>query len=482
MPTLGFNPLAQTNAPGVALYVENLIPYENGLEAAPTILDQGKDAVAAAVTGSFLGQKLDASYRVFAGTGTKLYEQSGAGWTDRSVGAGSYTASSVWSFCQFGDYTLAANLSDAVQASASGAFAALTGIKAKIIESVVTGAGGFVFAFDTDTTAFGHQQDRFYTSALNDHTDWTPSIATQCTTARLVGSGGPIVAAKKFGADSIVAYKTSGLFHGRYIGGDAGWTWAELPEIGCVGMRAVCDIGFAHFIVASSGFYIYDGARPVPIGLEVRDWFFANASYADLSKVECQYDLTTRRVFVFFKAAGASSLNKALVYNTVSQQWGLMDCAIESSLFFVAPGATWATATGTWATATGTWAGDPPGKKLLAVFGTDHKIGTLTGNPGTSKFQTADMGDKVASSRLTEVYVDYQARPTTASVSLYSSYGLGGTQLVGPNVTAYDSPASGIPGRFTLRQTARWHRAEFTFSGSTRVTGYGAKLAQAGDR
>src|SRR5512135_3866666 len=102
MAMLGFNPAAPSNTPNICTYAENWIPCDAGMEAAPSSYDIGADAVAAAVQGAFLGQKTDGTYRLFAGTATRLYEKTSAtAWTDRSAGGSAYTAGSEWSFCQF---------------------------------------------------------------------------------------------------------------------------------------------------------------------------------------------------------------------------------------------------------------------------------------------------------------------------------------------------------------------------------------------
>jgi hypothetical protein len=483
MPLLGFNPAAPTNAQGIITYCENWIPADAGMEAAPSIADIGANALSAACTGAFLGQKLDGSYRLFAGTGTKLYEQNGTSWTDRSVGAGNYTAASQWSFCQFGDATIASNLSDAMQASTSGAFGNLTSPKAKYVESVVTGAGGFVFAFNIVDGSWGTFTDGWWCSSINDHTTWTVSTATQCTRGRLIGSGGPIVGAKAFGSDAIIAYKQTSMYHGRYVGNDAVWAFTEVPEVGAVGPRAMCDIGSAHFIVGPTGFWLYDGARPVRIGGEVRQWFANNVDYENIAKTEAVYDQASNRVFVHFRTAGASGLNRALVWHVGTQQWGLASYGIETTLEYIAPGVSFANDTGTWNADTGTFDGATASRKLRAVFDTSHKLGTVTGIPGTSKFQTHDIGDPVRASRLTEATVLYATRPLTASCSTYASSGLGGTELVGPTTTAFDSPgSSSTPGRFPLRQHARWHRCQFEFTGSCAISDATYKVEPTGTR
>ena len=487
MPILGFNPGVPSNTPGIVTDCDNFIPYEAGMEAAPSAYTVSATVAPAAATGAFTATKLDGTRRVFVGTDTKLYELSSGDWTDVSQSASAYVSGSVWTFCQFGDATLASNYGNTIQASSTSSFSAIVGApKAEIVESVITGAGGFVFAFNTSDASYGVSPDRWWCSSLNDHTSWTVNAATQATTGRLVGAGGEIVAAKAFGADSIVAYKSNALYHGRYVGGNVVWQWAEVPTVGAAGKRAVCDLGFSHFIVAQDGFWLYDGARPVQVGTaEIRQWFATNVTAAQLSKVEVSYEQDRNRVWIFFPYSGSTTLNKALVYHVGTGQWGLVTVSIETSLVYWPPSTTWGGTATTWAQQAEGW--DSPtwnaGARSMGVFNTSHKLVTLTGTPGTSWFQTADHGDPRKSSRVTEAFVEYATRPTTAALRLYTSFGLGGPEIVGSSVTGYDEVGSAsTPGRFTARAHGRYHRAEFTFTGACRVVNYHVPFVPAGSR
>jgi hypothetical protein len=356
----------------------------------------------------------------------------------------------------------------------------------KIIETVVTSGGGFAFAFNTSDTTYGTSPDRWWCSALNDHTDWSVQAATQCTTGRLLGAGGAIVAAKRFGADSVVAYKTESLYHGRYVGGTTVWAWQEVNDVGCVGPKAVANLGFAHFIVSKDGFWIYDGARPVQVGVgEVRQWFVTNATAASLSIVEAVYEREKNRVWVFFPYAGSTTLNRALVYHISNRTWGLVNCAVETSMVFIGNGITIDGLSGTYNAQVEAF--DSPywtaASRSLAVFNTSHQLLTYTGTPDSSYFTTGDLGDPLKASRLTEAYLNYAFRPTTAQCTGYQSFSTGGVEAIGPTVVAYDEVGGDqTPGRFTLRQYARWHRLNFVFTGPARVTGYTAKIEQKGSR
>ena len=116
---LGFSPDADPTVPGVIVECTNFIPYENGMKAAPTgTTPSGVPALASACRGAAVITKLDDTRRIFAGAQTLMYELLAGTWTD--VGrVGVYTGGTDtrWSFAQFGDSTLAANLTDTIQRS-----------------------------------------------------------------------------------------------------------------------------------------------------------------------------------------------------------------------------------------------------------------------------------------------------------------------------------------------------------------------------
>lgn len=88
-------------------------------------------ALAAVSRGHFFGRKSDGSVIIFAGTSTKLYQLNNStfGWTDVSLGAGTYSALSStanWQFAQFGNLIFATQANAVLQVfdmSSSTAFA-----------------------------------------------------------------------------------------------------------------------------------------------------------------------------------------------------------------------------------------------------------------------------------------------------------------------------------------------------------------------
>ena len=136
-PLLGFTPDAPTTTPGIILDCTQFIPYESGMRAAPSLNTQAA-ALAAECRGAATLTKLDGTRRVFAGTAADMYELSAGAWSDVSRAA-NYTlgANTRWSFTQFGDTSVAANIDNVIQTSSAGAFAdQATSPQATIVESV----------------------------------------------------------------------------------------------------------------------------------------------------------------------------------------------------------------------------------------------------------------------------------------------------------------------------------------------------------
>lgn len=465
-PLKGFSPDLETTTPGIILDCIQFVPYEAGMRAAPGDVDPGYDALAATCRGAASLRKLDLTVRTIAGTASKLYERSGTTWTDVSAGTYTLGGSSEWSFCQFGDTSVAANIDETIQSSTAGAFAAIaTAPQATIVESVLASGGGFVFAFNTIDGTFGTSPDRWWCSAVNDVTLWTPSATTLATTGRLLGAEGPIKAAKKFGSDKIIAYKERSLYIGTYVGSPAVWDWQEVPGFGCVGLNAVANLGTAHFVVGQDNIYIFDGSRPIPVAEACRKWFMDNANVEYRSQAQVTYDRANDLVWIFFRTISSvtGAPDRCLVYHIKTGQWGLADREVERSFIFEAPSATSVTI------------------PTMAVFNTSHKLLTLSGTGEDSSFTLHDIGDDSQVSFLSKSALRYMQTPTTAAVDHTKSMALGIAFASAGSKSAYDDPSGG-KNVFPLRATARWHRLVFSFTGSVKVSGYDVAASKVGRR
>lgn len=479
---LGFLPDADPTTPGAIIACTNLIPYENGMKGAPTgISPASTTALASACLGAAVATKLDSTRRIFAGSATAMYELLAGAWSDVSrVGGYAGGVDTRWSFTQFGDASLCANLSDTIQRSTSGAFADIAGApKAKIIFSV----GSFVMALNTTDTTYGVSPDRWWCCASFDDTSWTPSVTTLATTGRLVSTPGQIIAGGRLG-DYAVVYKEKSIYIGQMVGAPSVWDFLQVPggEAGCVGQDAWCDIGGMHFFLGQNNFWLFDGSRPVPIGGgEIRRWFFENSSMEYRYKTKCVFDRQTNTVWTFYCSINSTTPDQALVYHLENKQWGRVSISIEATLVYITSGATIDGLAGTSPTVDGLsnisfdsqyWLAGGP---YLGAFNTSHQLQLMVGDSATSSFTTWDNGDDDRYSLLHKIRIRFApgAAPTSASVAVYGKATEGGTLITGPTGTLTD-------GKFDVLQSARFHRASFAFTGPVKVIGFGASLIPQG--
>ena len=152
IPLQGFSPDMESPTPGVIVDCSQFIPYETGMEAAPSLETlSGVPALADPCLGSVVATRLDGTRRVLAGTDDALYELLAGVWTDVSR-ASPYTGGpdTRWSFTQFGNTTIAANRANVIQSSVTGDFADIAGApSAEIVFSV----GSFVMALNVNDGA-----------------------------------------------------------------------------------------------------------------------------------------------------------------------------------------------------------------------------------------------------------------------------------------------------------------------------------------
>lgn len=481
-PIVGFSPDADPTTPGVLTDCSNVIPYEAGFKGAPTPVAIAVSTLAAEARGAVVATRLDGSRRVFAGTQTKLYELNGTTWTDRSAGTYTGSSESRWSFCQFGDTTIASNLADAMQSSAAGNFAAIAGApRAKI---VVSASSNFVLAFNTNEATYGASPDRWWCCAQSNQTDWTPNVATSANTGRLIAVEGAIQAALTLG-NYVVAYKQRAVFMGTYVGAPVVWQWDLIPggEAGAVGPEAVCDVGGAHFIVGDDNFWIFDGTRPVPLGTGVnRQWFLDNSSPVFRYRTKAIYDKQNNLVRVNYPSLASSGMCDAcLVFHLGKKQWGRADAVVEAPVNYISPGVT-IDGLDAYASTIDTLPNIPldsqywlAGGRVAAYFNAAHQLVSMNGATGPSSFTTGDMGDDDAVTMIDRARIRFLQSPSTAVATGQFKFNEGDALQSGAGSAIND-------GKFDLRQSGRFHRIRFDFTGDHRESAFDAKPQVVGMR
>lgn len=465
---LGFAPDADPTIAGVLTNCAATVPSLRGLKGAPSPAATALPALAATCTGTAVLAKLDNTNRFFAGTNTKLYEAASASWTDLSATAYGSSSLARWRFAQFGDVALATNANDTLQFSnGSGVFAAVTGApKAAIVETV----GQFVFVFNTNEVTFGTSPDRWWCSGIGNYTSWTPSIATQSATGRLTATPGPVTAAKRFG-DGIAVYKNRSMYLGVYVGPPIIWAFQQVPgDLGALTNETVVNIGTPenpkHIFMGADNFYIFDGAKPVPIGtnrvkVQVYTALLQSRAYA----CAALHDRINSLVYFYYPVSDSALPDRCVVYNYRTDTWGQDDRQVEVPVEFVSPGITYDTLGNFYATydvlpsTTYDQAFLSQALPVPAIFDTAHTPKTLTGASTSSSITTGDVGNDSQFSTLQRIRPRFMTAPTSASMVNFYRNNLGDS-LSTDMTTALSSS-----GAFDVLRDARWHRVRLDFVG-----------------
>jgi hypothetical protein len=475
---LGYSPDADPNIVGVLTNASGVVPSLKGLKGAPSPASVNMATLAATCVGAALVTKLDNTNRLFAGTPTKIYETGVSTWSDVSRAAAYTTASTgVWRFAHQANVSFAANGADTMQASVStGAFSDIAGAP---IAGAVETVGKFVFAINTSSNAHGVQW-----SALNDYTNWSVSISTQAGSDVMTASPGPNTAGRRFG-NAIVVYKKSSMYLGMYVGPPNVWEFNLIPgDTGALSQEVVVNIGTPenpkHIFMGENDFFVYDGSKPVRIGtnwvkLQVFGSLFQNRYYA----CKALHDKKNNLVYFYYPTKDSAQPDKCVVYNYLTDRWGVDDRQIEAAVDFVGATVSYDGLGGLYSTYA-----DLPNQSydtafvgvqqtLPAIFTTSHVVQTLTGPAGTTSLTTGDYGDDVRFSTLTRIRPRFLTSPSSATMTNYYRNNAGDT------LTA-DSAVTLSNGSFDLLRDARWHRLQMTFTGDWEMAGFSPEWEASG--
>jgi len=485
----GFEPDADPSDPGILTDCDGLIPTLNGVTAIPSNVDVGVDALASAAASAVSITNLDGTIDIYAASkGTAatsvIYKLSGNTWGNISAAGGTYSANTAaqWTFAQYGDTILAAQLGDAIQAtsSATASFHTMSlssgSFKARIIETVLD----FAVAFNLDDTnlasgTYGVAADRWICSAAGNVYDWATSIATQSTSGRLTDYPGPITAGKRLGSN-LVAYKRESMFFGQYVGAPEVWRWRAVPGegLGTWGPYSVVNIETAHIFWGFDNAYLYDGTRPIPIATNrVASWFFDNLNIAEADKMVGYHDRQNFRVYWFFPSSSGPALDRYIAYNYRADRWtqGLKN--IQTAFEYLTPSRTYDGLNDIYSATTYNDLPTAPydnwqltsSSPLFAVFDTANKIQTINGTPSDSSFTTGVIGTDDKISLIDRVRPRFRTAPSVGTQTHITLDVQGGAETTATMGTSI------YRGGFDHVYAGRWHKFKHSYSGNMEIVG-----------
>ncbi len=193
------------------------------------------------------------------------------------------------------------------------------------------------------------------------------------------------------------------------------------------------------------------------------------------------FDRQNNRVWVFYPSLGATTPDSALVYHITAKKWGVANRSIEAALNYVSGGVTIDGLSAISSTIDGlsSYSFDSQfwlaGGKSMSIFNTSHQLQSMTGASVSSSMTTGEVGDDSAVSCLGPIRLRYALAPLTSAVQTFIQMNSG---------VGFTAGASGavLDGKFDLRQSARWHKATFSFTGPVRITHMDANAIPAGGR
>lgn len=480
-PIVGFAPDADSTLPGVLVDCKNLLPCALGMRPAPTEVPAGVNALPDEVRGAIAAVDLTGSRIAVVGTTASLYRMNGAAWVDAAAGESiSLGGDERWSFGQFANSTVAASLSTGMLIATGADFTAIANApKAKILVVVK----GFVMAFNTEDTVYDVSPDRWWCSAYLNANDWTPNVATLCTTGRLVESGGAITAAERLG-DDVVVYKRRSTFLGRYTGPAEVWNFAHIDgEVGCVGQEALCSTGKLHYFVGDDDFYTFDGVQVKPLGRGVlRDWYTSQRDPKYIHRSIAFWDKISQLIWFFFPSTEALGvIDRGVVFHPDTGKWGCIDCNVQTLMRYASPPATYDTGI----EGISTYENGPSipydspfwieSQELIAGFDQNNLLVTFSGVAADSSFTTGDYGADDEQSWCDRLTPRFKTSPDEALLTGY-------TKVESGSSPTQESQVPWENGVFKLRQRDRWHSFKVELKGDYTLTGLQPRLKSAGYR
>lgn len=448
-----FEPDRTRYSPDVSSNIVNALPVTDGWGPHPD-LSAISDALASACRGAVYVRTSTGTYRLIAGTATKLYELNTTdySWTDITrLAGGDYAVPTGdrWTFTVYGQNLIAHNLTDDIQFIAIDGgtnFAALSGTPPKAKYSWVAGEYLVLGHLATDP-------NQIFTSGIGDATFWT--VGQRGCDFQSFPDGEEIMGGIGSEKGAVIFQRT--LIRQMVVtgGGDFSFTTSVLnPSRGVIAGGSIALIGPGQFIAYSAdGFF--RGVEGTPIGAErVDSWF---ASLLEGSKIkEIRSVADPYRKIVWTQAEQPDGSKFLLGYNWQLDRWCYSDANVSEMCVMVTPGMSWDGLADIWATIdevtpaydSGQFVGGQP---RFAAFDSSNRLGFLTGTSRAATLDTADIEtfpgyrtlvDKV---RLYGDCTDFTLKAITSDIH-------GGTRTVGMAKSPY--ARSGL---CHMRSDARLH-------------------------
>ncbi len=429
-------------------------------------------ALSARCQGAASGRDNAGNVFLFAGDASKLYNISGVTWGDVSkVGGYSCPADSVWTFAQWGNKMLAAQVGDKIQSFTMGtstlfADLAATAPQARYIAVV----RDFVVAANTYDATDGSVPFRVRWPAIGDPTDWTVSSATQADYQDLNSSHGWVNGI--VGGEYGIIFQERAVTRMTYVGSPAVFQFDEIEAgYGTNAPGSICKIGTLIAYLGEDGFYIFDGTSSSPISHnKVSKTFYSDLDQAQMHRITSVVDPLNQVIFWAYPGSGNSNgtPNKLIMFNysaNATKRWTWADIDTEIIARLAIPAGYTLDSLDSVSTSldllefpldSRAWIDNTIS---LSAFNTAHKLCFFNGTALNATIETGEaevVPGKRARLSLVKPLIDGGSTVTMQ---------LGSRNVLTESVTWGTETAPNSTGNVEVRSNARYHRARVKVSG-----------------
>lgn len=182
--------------------------------------------------------------------------------------------------------------------------------------SVILATNSRLLFFNTNSSTDGEQPQRMYWTEVNAF-----NRVETLNFLNLDYSHSPIISAQILGSGLIAVYKTDSVVTVQNTG-DPVFMPRFRAMTGLLAPKAVTFHPDGHFFVGTTGFYIFNAGRVIPIGDDrVVDYFYSNLNYSSKDNIYCFTSFKDREIYILYPDGTNTEPNKVLVYNWNYDNW-----------------------------------------------------------------------------------------------------------------------------------------------------------------
>ena len=157
-------------------------------------------------------------------------------------------------------------------------------------------------------------------SAIQDDTDWTPTVTNQARDATLQTQGA-IQLGKRI-PGGLLILTNEGAFLGTYVGPPFVYTFQRVGSgCGAVSRQCAAVTQSATYWMGRNGFYAYSGIT-TPLACDVQDYVFSDINLTQSSKITAVLNSDFNEVWWNYPSSSSIEIDRYVIFNYLEGTWG----------------------------------------------------------------------------------------------------------------------------------------------------------------